>query len=92
MRGKHPPEPGTVKMKISLKLIATYRQYLPEGTPGNTIELEVLPGTTVEALVNEFEIPLGDESVVVVNGRTPAEDQQLEDGDVVSAFPALAGG
>ena len=79
-------------MKISLKLIATYRQLLPEGTPGNTIDLEVAPGTTVEDVLGEFGVPLDETSVFVVNGRMPVEDQTLMEGDVISAFPALAGG
>ena len=79
-------------MQISLKLIATYRKLLPDGTQGNTILLEINPGTTVEALVSKFGVPLDESSVIVVNGRMPVEGQQLEEGDVVSAFPALAGG
>jgi molybdopterin converting factor small subunit len=79
-------------MKISLKLIATYRQLLPEGTPGNTVELEIAPGTTVEEVLSKFGVPLDETSVFVVNGRMPVEGQQLKEGDVVSAFPALAGG
>jgi molybdopterin synthase sulfur carrier subunit len=92
MRG-HPKHLGKYwKMNISLKLIATYRKFLPEGTPGNTIKLEITPGTKVEVLVSTFGIPVDDTSVIVVNGQTPVDGQELEDGDVVSVFPALAGG
>ena len=79
-------------MKISLKLIATYRKLLPDGTDGNTIELDIIPGTTVEDLLSEFDVPLDETSVIVVNGHMPVEGQVLLEGDLVSAFPALAGG
>jgi sulfur carrier protein ThiS len=79
-------------MKISLKLIATYRKLLPEGTQGATIELQIPEGTTVAELMDRFGVPMDESSVVVVNGHVPVEAQPLREGDVVTAFPALAGG
>ncbi|MFQ5610960.1 MAG: MoaD/ThiS family protein [Anaerolineae bacterium] len=79
-------------MKVSLKLIATYRQYLPPGANGNVYETEVPAGTTARELLAEFDIPLGVASVVLVNGRTPDPNYTLEEDDVVCAFPAVGGG
>ncbi len=79
-------------MKISLKLIATYRKLLPEGTKGGTLELQVPEGTTAEEVLARFGVPLDESSVVVVNGHVPAEGQALREGDIITAFPAMAGG
>jgi molybdopterin converting factor small subunit len=79
-------------MKISLKLIATYRELLPAESPRTTIELDVPEGATAQAVLAQFNVPTGDASVVLVNGRVPEDGQILRDGDTVHAFPALAGG
>ena len=79
-------------MKISVKLIATYRKLLPEDAAGNTIEIEVAEGSRVEDVLREFNVPLDRASVILVNGRSPEAGQALEAGDLVVAFPALAGG
>ncbi|MGD2156049.1 MAG: MoaD/ThiS family protein [Anaerolineales bacterium] len=79
-------------VKVSLKLIATYRQLLPSGVKGNIIEVEIPPGTQVGGLLGRFDVPLDAASVVLVNGVGVELDYELESGDVVSAFPAMAGG
>ena len=79
-------------MKISVKLIATYRKLLPEGTAGNTVVLEVAAGATVRDVIRQFAVPYDASSVILVNGHTPDPDQKLEEGDQVVAFPAMAGG
>ncbi|MCK5923072.1 MAG: hypothetical protein KAG66_19175 [Methylococcales bacterium] len=77
-------------MKVQIKLIATYREYLPPECKGK-IELEIPANTTPFALLAQFGVPL-DESVVLVDGASPKPDQILEDGNVVFAFSATAGG
>ncbi len=79
-------------MKVSLKLIATYRKYLPAEAKGNVHHMEVPGGTKTIGLLTQFDVPLGAATVVLVNGRTPDQDQILEEGDVVCAFPAVGGG
>jgi sulfur carrier protein ThiS len=79
-------------MKISLKLIATYRKLLPEAAQNGMIELQVPEGTTTEEILARFGVPLDENSVFVVNGHVPLEDQPLREGDVITAFPAMAGG
>ena len=79
-------------MQISVKFIATYRKLLPEGTSGNSIQLEVADGTRLEELLASFNVPGERESVILVNGHAPADDQVLMPGDLVIAFPAMAGG
>jgi molybdopterin converting factor small subunit len=79
-------------MKISLKLIATYRKFLPEDKKGNTIELDAPEGATVEEVLARFGVPMDESSVILVNGHIPKEGQLLSEGDVIMAFPAMAGG
>lgn len=79
-------------MKVKLRLFATYRQYLPEGVQGSTVEVEVGTNTRVADLVLTLGIPVGKESVILLNGITPDLDEILQENDVLSAFPAMAGG
>jgi len=78
---------------VHVKLLATYRKLLPPGVEGNTFKVEVEPGTTVAELMSRYGVPLGEETVLLVNGLTPESlEQPLKDGDVVAAFSAMAGG
>ena len=79
-------------MKVTLKLLVTYRKYLPPEAENGVIELDVPPGTTAVGLVGEFGVPTDEVSVILVNGRTPGPDDVLQEGDAVFVFPALAGG
>ena len=80
-------------MKISVKLIATYRSLLPKGTQGNKIEIDIPDGTTVSDVMMQFGVPLDDTSVVIINGLTTLPlDTLLQEGDEVAAFNAVAGG
>jgi molybdopterin converting factor small subunit len=79
-------------MKVKLRLFATYRQFLPTNTKGNSIELEVQVGTRVSDLLSWYGIPTGADSVILVNGITSGLNDPINEGDIVSAFPAMAGG
>jgi len=79
-------------MRISVKLIATYREHLPPGTQGNKVDIDVSEGTTVADVMTRFNIPQDETSVIVVNGLTVALSTPLKEGDLVSAFSAIAGG
>ncbi|MGC9333757.1 MAG: MoaD/ThiS family protein [Anaerolineae bacterium] len=79
-------------MKVSLKLFATFRQYLPPEAKGSVVELEVSPGTRVSELLSGAGVPLQESPMILVNGRGIDSDQVLVEGDVVAVFPAMAGG
>lgn len=79
-------------MQVHVRLIATYIQHLPSGTVGNITTVDVPEGSTVEAVLSPFGIPLDDSSVIVLNGLTIALDTPVSDGDTISAFSAIAGG
>ena len=77
-------------MKVQLKLIATYREYLPPEQKGKA-ELDVPAGTTAISVLAGLGVPI-DESVILVDGRSPNPGETLREGNVVFAFPATAGG
>jgi sulfur carrier protein ThiS len=81
-----------INMKVYVKLFATYKQYMPPDIEGNVIETEVPPSTEVGELLVSYDIPVDQTSVLLVNGHTAEPGQVLEPEDVVSAFPAIAGG
>ncbi len=75
-----------------MHLTATLRTYLPVGTAGDNVVLDVPEGATVDQVVHSLRIPSELERLTVVNGRDAAPDQPLSEGDVLSLFPPLAGG
>jgi len=79
-------------VKVHVKLIATYRDHLPQGTQGNTASVDVLPGSTVKDVLTPFGIPLDGSSVIAVNGLSVPLDTTVSEGDQVAAFSAIGGG
>ncbi len=79
-------------MKITLKLIAPYRKLLPPNTKGNKIEIVVKKETTISDLMARFGVPQDKTSVILLNGLTVPLSTKISEGDVVTAFSALAGG
>lgn len=77
-------------MKVKLKLIASYRDFLPPENEGKT-EIEIPEGTTAVSILENLGIPI-EESVILVDGRSPDPGETLNDGNVVFAFHATAGG
>ncbi len=79
-------------MMIRVKLIANYREALPPEAENGVVELDVPDGTTVYEAISKFDIPLDDTSVIVLNGLTVDMFTPLKEGDMVTAFSAIAGG
>ncbi|MDD2921222.1 MAG: MoaD/ThiS family protein [Anaerolineales bacterium] len=79
-------------MLIRVKLIANYREALPLEAKNGVVELDVPNGATVYDAVSRFDIPLDDTSVIVLNGLTVDMSTPLVEGDMVTAFSAIAGG
>lgn len=78
-------------MKIRIKLLAHYQQYLPPNSASSSYEVDVPPDARVEDVLAGLPVPV-EESVVLVNGRTPHPSQTLQEGDVLCLFPAIGGG
>jgi hypothetical protein len=71
-------------MKISLKLLATSRTKLPEGTQGNNCVLEIPYNRRNDHILDLFEIPNNSSSVVLLNGNSK-EKANHETEDVMYA-------
>lgn len=80
-------------MQITIRLLASYRQLLPETHDANAgLMREVAPATSVGDVLDALPIPPGDFYTFFVNGRHARREQVLRSGDTVSVFPAVGGG
>jgi len=80
-------------MQITVRLLASYRRYLPEGcqTKEGYVH-DVAPGARVGDVLAGLPIPANDTYTFFVNGRHAGRDHVLQDGDVLAVFPAVGGG
>jgi molybdopterin converting factor small subunit len=79
-------------MKVEVRLFALLERYLPSGSEGDAVSLDVPPGTTVGDVMESLKIPSDLSCLTVINGRDASPEQVLAPGDVLSMFPPLAGG
>jgi molybdopterin converting factor small subunit len=79
-------------MRVEVRLFATLGRYLPEGSQGDSVVLELPDGATVGHVVRALGIPPELECLTVINGHDAPASQPLSDGDVLAMFPPLAGG
>lgn len=80
-------------MQITIRLLADYRRYLPEGRePQEGYSLEIEVGTTIRRMLFDLPIPVDSPCTFLVNGRHAVLDQVLCEGDTLSIFPAVGGG
>lgn len=80
-------------MQITVRLLASYRQYLPENSDAqSSYPLKVLDGATVGDLLPLLPVPQDEVCTYFINGRHAERDMVLQEGDVLSVFPAVGGG
>jgi sulfur carrier protein ThiS len=88
-------------MKVVFKLFAMLTDHLPEQVDGvrrdgNVIVLDVPEGTTVQQLVERFQLPPKLVHLVLVDGKylPPAEraTRVLQEGEALAIWPPVAGG
>jgi molybdopterin converting factor small subunit len=80
-------------MEITVRLLASYRHYLPEDhDPQAGDRHQVAPGSRVADVVAGLPIPPSDAFTCLVNGRHAERNQTLAEGDILSIFPAAGGG
>lgn len=82
-------------MKITLKLYATLRDYLPKD--GNyQMVLDLPDGATIPDALAQLGVPLELAHIVLLNNRHVLRPdvavRQLADGDDLAVFPAIGGG
>lgn len=88
-------------MRITFKLFAMLSDHLPQqvdgrSREGNTILLDVPDGTTVQQLIERFNLPMALVHLVLVDGRfVPKEERAsraLSEGEALAIWPPIAGG
>ena len=55
-------------MKIKFKLFATLAEYLPQPSKTNTLELEIAADSTIQSIIEQFQLPGKLVHLVLVNG------------------------
>jgi len=83
---------GTPTTRVTVRLFAGLREYLPSEADGSAFEVTLQSGTTVDDLVARMSIPAHTPKIVLVNGLHCTGAQKLTDGDVLSIIPPIAGG
>jgi thiamine biosynthesis protein ThiS len=88
-------------MRLTFKLYAMLTDYLPSHVDGqirkgNIIELQIAEGTSVQAMIDRFNLPPRLVQIVLVNGVfIPPERRAthlLVEGDALAIWPPVAGG
>lgn len=79
-------------MEIEVKLFATLRDYLPKGSSRFSCKMEVGGHTRVKDILSRLKIPDDIPKIILINGIHGKNDQVLNEGDVLSIFPPVAGG
>jgi molybdopterin converting factor small subunit len=83
-------------MRVTFKLFANLREYLPEGTSNHVLEIDVPEGTTPADLVETYNLPSKLVHIVLINGHYIAPEARasiaLQAGDVLAFWPPVAGG
>ncbi len=83
-------------MKITLKLFANLREYLPPDAVENGVEVQVEDDATPNEVIDEYRIPRQLAHLVLLNGiyiEPQKRDTSLfKDGDTLAIWPPVAGG
>ena len=83
-------------MKPRVKLYASLKPYLPEGTTKNEADIEIPEGASVQSVLDSFNMPEGLYKLVLVNGVfIPPEvraNRGFVESDILAVWPPVAGG
>lgn len=86
----------TPEMRITVKLFAGFRRYLPEGTGLEGLTMEIDNSITVNRLLEYFQIPIAGAHLVLINGNFIEPENRnrpvFNDNDILAVWPAVAGG
>jgi len=79
-------------LEIEIRLFANLAQLLPSGSKNKRAKITVKDEITVDELLKELKIPGNVTNVIMVNGTHQNKTTKLNEGDVVSVIPPVAGG
>jgi molybdopterin converting factor small subunit len=79
-------------MKITIRILADHKKFLPPETDGDTFVMDLFENTHPNEVLSKLQIATDGTYVILVNGRTLSPEKYLNEGDIVFIFPAMAGG
>jgi len=79
-------------MTVKVKLFASLRKYNPELGLGESLEINLPPGSSIAQLYEKLGIPEEEVKLAFVNGLYCKRDHILSDNDEVGIFPPIGGG
>ena len=83
-------------MLIKLKVGGQLRHYLPQGSSGSEIELDIAEGATAIDVMNQLGLPGEDSYLVMLNGTVlptaKRAETALQSNDELGLFPPLKSG
>ncbi len=79
-------------MKVEVKLYANFRDYLPKDSHGFSFKKEITVGATVADLAADLNLPENIPKIYIIKGSPISTDHVLQEDDVISIFPPIAGG
>ena len=79
-------------MEIEVRLFATFRDYLPQGSASFSFKKSLDKEMAVSKIAEEIGLPSDVPKIFIVNGNVMTGEYMPHDGDVVSIFPPVAGG
>ena len=83
------------EMKVTVKFFSSLMEYLPRNVEGNTVRLDESAAITPNQILQRFAVPETEVRTMMRNGVfLPASmrDEKLEEGDVLTVWPAIQGG
>ena len=79
-------------MRITVKLFANLRNFLPNGQGTNSSVMDIGEGATVSEVLERLKVPRDMAHLTLINGKQSKAGAVLSEGDLLSVFPPLAGG
>lgn len=77
---------------VTLKLLGPFRSCAAKSPDDGSQTVGLNNGSRLGELLRHAPLPAGVPRVVLLNGAQRNDDPQLEDGDVITVFPPIAGG
>jgi sulfur carrier protein ThiS len=83
-------------MHVQLELYASLMKFLPPQAVRHRVSVEIESGSSVQALLERYQVPLEQAHLVLRNGVFLHSEERprtlLQEGDVIAAWPPVAGG
>ena len=79
-------------MRVQVKLFATLRRFAEHVKPGAPFEVELEETATLQALLDQLNIPVEEAKITFVNGIIQDVDYVIQTGDEIGIFPPIGGG